>query len=65
MVFSSSDPTHEGYFSVKVISQIPQLTTNYEAYFTFEVFLYPSDCLFNVLTPGSALDMTYVIGIDG
>ena len=51
MIFESVDIAHEGYYSVKISSVILQLTMNYETYFTFEVFLYPDDCLFNVITP--------------
>ena len=65
MVFESVDATHEENFIVKISTVIIQPTINFEAYFIFEVNLYPNACLNNVITPGSALDMTYEIGVDG
>jgi hypothetical protein len=58
MVFESIDLAHEGYYIIKIGSIIPQLTRNYEAFFIFEVFLYPNECVFSVITP------TVFVGLD-
>ena len=67
MVFESVDAAHEENCIVKISSVITQPLRNYEAYFTFEVNLYldPNPCLTDVITPGSALDMAYEVGVDG